>query len=375
MTEPAAGNPQNYLIRGRDNAGAKQLERVQAHSAQHAINQLTERAFTEVELETDDFFRSLPGGAGADVGEPMGVETLQMIGVAIDRGIVIFTVLPGLLLAIRLALGYGWNRLDTTIGIFLLAFTSLLWVYWNSRAKLYYRMQQQYVKGNFERVLSLVEQYERIARTPQSNDADTCVCLHQRTKALAGLGRISEAIEMIESHYADSKITFALRCSFMGFAYSAVNNHEASLRTFRELSESEPSNPMGWMGMIDPLALVLNQPREARHCLEKLKSLSLSRSNIQMLHGCEGSVLLGEGNFAAAARQLEQALRWARRRKKFSPIGFLLEAVITAELSIAHSRTGDPNAAHKHFRLARPLLELHKIEPLLSRCKRELGIS
>lgn len=131
---------------------------------------------------------------------------------------------------------------------------------------------------------------------------------------------------------------------------------------------------MGWLGMIDPLALELDRASEARACLERVKSLPMNPMMQKGLLYPEGMVLLAERKYSEARARFEAVLPWIKKQETFSPNARGLQVMARAQLAIAFAKLGDHEAALAHFTFARRFLELHKINTLLSRCKRELGI-
>ena len=157
--------------------------------------------------------------------------------------------------------------------------------------------------------------------------------------------------------------------------YANANEFDKVAECYKTLTEKEPENTMGWLGMVDPLALYLNRPIEARACFERARALPLSPTTQSSMGYLEAMVLLSEENFIAAKEKFEEQLPAIEAMAQVSPIGEGWRAMLLSQLAIACARLGEIDAARAHFEIARPVLEMQEFDPLLERCKRELGLS
>lgn len=197
MTEPNQ-QLQNYLIRGTDPAGKSQVERVPAVNVDDAIEQLIQRGYSDVQPETDEFMRAIPGGAGADTGT-MGLESIINFIVFSIRGVILLAILSLVVLIVRRFMRCPFDWIDATSVLTCLVSTLILWSIWTSQLGLSYRIQRQYVRAHFDEVLVLVNKYEKIALRGTVRESEVCDLTESRAKSLAKKSQLCEALIVVET--------------------------------------------------------------------------------------------------------------------------------------------------------------------------------
>src|SRR4051794_26618403 len=147
---------QNYLVRCTDPRGVSCVERVQASGAQDAIDQLAERGFTNIRLESDDFHRMIPGGGGADQvnlspRDLTRMKRLSPMGNRLFRLWIAYRSMPApLLIAVggfvaRRIGGAPMGWLDAVLGVVLLAPLGIVLCVSTGLPELHRRIQREYL--------------------------------------------------------------------------------------------------------------------------------------------------------------------------------------------------------------------------------------
>lgn len=374
-----------YFIRGTNPRGGSSVERVQAHSAQEAINQLRKQGFSDIKLETDDVTAAIPT-EGADgpcklhpeqqlklrrsLGPPWFDVLREEYGRMSPLVIVVFTALIG-----RKFIKPTLDWVDIFLACCLLVPAFRAFFRPNSPTAVLISLETHYLNGRIDKALALVPKLEEVSRSALSPELHALSIAQWRSRILAKLGRLDDALADIETLRVFPTLHPAMFFDLQRTAYLAAREHQKHYECAEQFTKTHPDNPLGWLTMIDALTGPLNRPAEARACLNQLRKLPMSPELQAGTRSAEAGLLLAEGNYIKAKPLLEEGLRYLEPTYKRMPISRLGESVLRGELSIASARTGDIAAARKYFRQAQRLLEIHKVEPLLSRCKRELGIS
>ncbi len=384
MSNPPTKPLLTYFVRGTNPRVGSSVERVQATSAQDAINQLRKQGFTDIKLETDDVTAAIPTD-GAD--GPTKLDPAQQLKLRRSLGPPWFDVLkeeygrmsPLVIVVVTALIGRKFIKptvdwVDIFLAGCLLVPAFRAFFRPNSPTAVLISLETHYLNGSFEKALALVPKLEEVSRSSLSPELHALSIVQWRSRIFAKLGRLDDALADIETLRAFPTLHPAMFFDLQRTAFLAAREHQKYFECGEQFARSHPDNPLGWLTMINALA-ELNRPAEARACLNQLRKLPLSPELEAGARSAEAGVLLAEGNYIKAKPLLEESLKYLEPNYNRMPISRLGESVLRGELSIASARTGEIAAARKYFGQAQRLLETHKVEPLLSRCKRELGIS
>lgn len=287
--------------------------------------------------------------------------------------VLIFLILG--VLALRRFMSVPLNGWDLAISLMLFMPLLVFFILPKVAAYSQNEIMDEYFRGNFDNVLDLCDKYIKTAAAYRTPEEIATLTTEYRAKCLAKKGKLNEALALVEMFGMTFRSVPASKfLHIKATVYATANEFEKAVECYKTLTEKEPENTIGWLGMVDPLALYLNRPVEARACFERARALPLSPETQSSIGYLEAMVLLSEENYAAAKVKFEEQLPAMEAIAQISPIGEGWRAMMLAQLAIACARLGEMDAARAHFEIARPMLEVQKIDILLERCKRELQI-
>jgi hypothetical protein len=365
-----------YLLSARSLARKKVTERVEAASADAAVEILRQRGFTEIVLHTDDIgalftqqskrephvtpkdyvgFRHLSGYWGR-----VGFHARKLYAQSWQLKIPLLV-----LLIARRWMGARWGLTDyLTIGFLSMPLAFALIGQFNSRALRYHKVLELVAWGRWAEVL---EQSGRLnGRLPEHE------ILWMQAKALAGLGRINEAIQLVAPIADDPTVPQWLYCSRLAGVYTAAEMRDEQLALNEKALDLAPENATL---LIDTaMALLryqLDTPR-ARQLLEQARSHALSDVLVPSADAVEGMLLLEEGRPQQANSKLLAGLKGLDRFRNATPLMGAIRDRFRAYLALSFAAMGDRSAAERELRLVEPRLRALKREDLLTRCQRAL---
>src|SRR5262249_24559713 len=117
-----------------------------------------------------------------------------------------------------------------------------------------------------------------------------------------------------------------------------------------------------------------HNPRRARELLARARSHAISDVLEPFAIKVEGMIQLEEGRAREARELLEEAFRRASAFRHASPpMGSALD-MMHAALALAYAAEGDTDRARRHYELARPRLQALKLDDVLDRCEKAIGL-
>ncbi len=369
-----------YLLTGRDAAGRSRTERVEARTADDAVRIAREAlGLSDVVLHTDD--------AGAlysrqkDVAEvvsprdfirfrdlPAPLAGFLVVAKAVyrqNRGFLLFMLV---LLVVRRGLYSSWDWVDWGA-----AFILLSPIVFAAGAQLFqgqggrYRMLIDAVAwGRWEEVLKRARGLEGSRVQPEE-------LAFQRAKALAGLGRLDEALAAVAPFADGATIPEWMYLGRLSDVYSAAGRFDDAGATLKRAVELAPENPTVLLDAAIFEVRRRRDPRRARELLEEARTHALSDVIDVFARRLEGRILLEEGRPREALGLLEDARRRLTAFRHASPlIGAALDT-LESELALALAAAGDLDAALRHARAALPRLRALGDDDLIDRLRAALG--
>ena len=375
---PRADGLREYILSARNALGKQVTERVDAASADAAVEALRRRGLSEIVLHTDEVgavytqqskiekhispkdylsFRQPRGYLGrvAFVARKMYALNWKW-----DLGFLV-------VLAARRWMDAPWGMLDySAIGLLLLplAWASVSQV--STPGLAYHKFLELVAWGRWEEVLQESERLQ--GRLPERE-----IRWH-RAKALAGLGRLAEALEAVAPLASDPDLPRWLYFSRLAEVQATAQDWEAALTSVEQALAIAPDNATI---LIDLAMSLLQRQRDlprARQLLERARAHALSDVLAPAADAAEGILLLEERKPDRAREKLEAGLAGLQKFSAASPlVGALLDR-LRAYLALALAGQGEHAAADREFRLAEPRLVALRRDELLARCRQAIAI-
>jgi tetratricopeptide (TPR) repeat protein len=258
-----------YLATARNAEGKKVTERVDVGSADEAVRVLRERGFDEIVLHTDDVgARYSNQSQVAEVISPREhlwfrrmpapVASFLLIVSKSYRQSWLFNLAMLALLAYRFSQGMTWDWLDTMLVVVLLSpvIIAIGAQFFRGAADRYKRLIDAVAWGRWEEVLARADAVgggvapEEIA--------------FQQAKALAGLGRLDEAIRTVEPFSDGKRIPAWMYWSRLSGVYSTAKRREESKAAMERAVEFAPENTTLLIDKADSEVWLRRNPRLAR---------------------------------------------------------------------------------------------------------------
>lgn len=366
-----------YLLTGETGSGQTIAKLVKAASASAAMRLLGKRGLTNITLYTDDstartatplvlndYFTANDLVRNRTRG-PWHRLLASLVGRYTRHGTWLAEVIVVLVLVVRYRSGAAWGVVEWLL-VAALLLSAALAIDAAAAHLRYYRLVQAHAWGRWNKVLRLLKRHRK-SLEPH------LVALHE-AKALSGLGRVDEALQVIEPFANGSEIPREQYWSLLMCAvHSAAGQEELELAAHEKAAELAPDSPLALIGLAVMLLGMTTEVGRAKQLLERARRQPLSDLASNFAAMAEGMVALEEGNAALAVEQLEAALRRHREFARANPQSAATADLIEARLAVAKALAGDFTAARKHFRRAEPRLRALKKQRLLERCQRALG--
>jgi tetratricopeptide (TPR) repeat protein len=194
----------------------------------------------------------------------------------------------------------------------------------------------------------------------------------RKAGALAGLGRLDEALRIVEP-FADNRTIPAWNYwSRLAMVYSNAKRPEDSKAAMEKALELAPDNATLLADMADSEVWLRRNPRRARELLAKARQHALSDVVQAFVLKTEGLIHLEEGRPREARELLEQAFQKASAFRHASALMGALLDKMHAALALAYAAEGDAKNARRHYDLARPRLVALKHDEVITRCEEAL---
>jgi hypothetical protein len=379
----------SYLVSGVTPAGSKVTELLEAASADAVVKTLRDRGYEQIVLHTDDVAAQCMSERSVDrflsprecvnlrYQGPLGRYWLfvrKCYGQGPGHLWFRLLILPLIVLIWRRVADRPWGFID--VGLLVCSAIVLLVpvllpllvsarAMWFGRLARYLRLVEARAWGRWEEVLRLLPRMRAELRPYQAALFEA--------RALAGLGRVDEALRVVEPFADGREVPKRRYWSGLAGIYFAARRKDESLAAMEKAWTLAPDDPL----VSADLALSLLRRRcdtdRAEQLLTRARSHAISDHGDGMIQRVEGMLALERGNLHEARRLLEESLR-KESAIKLNPLARATVDKIHASLAVCHALQGDRASALKHFRRAEPRLRALAEDELLERCQEALGV-
>jgi tetratricopeptide (TPR) repeat protein len=364
-----------YLLSGKNTDGRSVTEVVTAASADDAVRRYQARGFADVVLHSDEVqghlfdpnaLQNLTPRDYLTLGRVSRARYLWLLIVRLYRQQWGLMVLLVALVVGRRVLDVPWGFLDYLALAFLLLPPVVVLVgEFASPSRKFERAMSYAAWARWADMLAALPAVRAMIPAPQY--------AFYEAKALAGLGRLDEALAVVRPYADDPNTPAWLYWGQLADVFHAAKLGDRAIACAEQAVEHAPDNATT---LIDAAMSHLRYRRDAaraRPHLEKARTHALSDLVRPFLTMAEGVLALEERQPEAARRQLEEALAGAERfRHTTALMGAAIDR-IHVYLCLACAATGDHAAAERHFRQAEPRLRAFASDDLLERCQTALG--
>jgi tetratricopeptide (TPR) repeat protein len=376
----------DYLVSGRGPDGRQVTERVEAGSAAEAVRLLEQRNFTDIVLHTSDVEVLVRQKSEAVHGKKdvhrvfTPREQLQLrrdgtyLGVVLLMIRVVFArswwvVILGLaLLEARRYFGRPPGFMDNAlIAALLLPLAWAVVAPLFGSARRYRRVIEARAWGRWEEVLALLPTIE--GKVPAHHSE------FYRAMALAGLGKLDEALRRYERFGDGKRIPLWLYWSHRSSVCAAGNDIEGGMRAVEKAAELAPAEPAVLIDYATSLVRRRRDARRARQVLDEALKHPVSDLIDYGVDLCRGMIALEENQPYEARECLNRAMDKVMSFRNANPLMGSARDRVHAFLALANAATGDHEAALRHYRIAEPRLVALRCDDLIERCEAALGLT
>ncbi len=383
-SQAASDGSIEYLVSGRLPNRGRTVHAIVAASPEAAMAELEGRGYGEVSLHTDDIDRAAlikPLAESRD--KAISARSLLRLRYMGPIGIMFWQV--GLLykalrypligcfigLVVRRFLSYPLGRVDAVLGAALVLPIFLSFLFRNP-GKTLRRVEIAIIDGNYEEVIRLIPAL-REETSVLGEAASIAMATEWHAKALANLGRIDEAVSLMDQLGARDDIPPANLRLRLGHVYAAGKDYEQARECFEESIELDGTEWIAWAELAELLSTRLERPKEARRALDALKNFTLSEDSRMNIDVTEGAIALCEGRFEAAIERLGSVVARVRPWIPASPMAAGVVSKYESLIAIALAKLGRMEEARGRFAAAEPILTATRDEQMLRRCRQALG--
>lgn len=224
--------------------------------------------------------------------------------------------------------------------------------------------------SRWDEVLDLVAKLEGINRFSLVK-VPAVELTRNRAKALAGMGRLNEALILFQSCENKPGCPSWLYHGFVGGLYGTAKQYDKALEWAEKSVAMNPRGP-GYLDIANQLARYMKDAVKARAALVEAEKLGCPEMAKPWLHRTRGIVAYVEGNYDEARRELETAIDLWLTTAKNQPFKDGNLSVARAYLGCVMAAQGDTARARKALEEAKEYLVATKETELLAECEEAL---
>jgi tetratricopeptide (TPR) repeat protein len=366
-----------FLLTGRSLEGRKETVRVEAATADLAVKQFKNQGYSEIVLHTDDVgARYTHQRDVEDAVSPKEFVRFRNLG-----------VLGDLLFVVRKSYAQGWYWHLAAIGVIavrryfgwplgLLDIVAVIWlaiplvvalgVQLFGSARRYNEVVEAISWGRWEEALRRLPAVR--GKIPVEETAFI------EAKALAGLGRLDEAIKVLKPFADGQDMPSWLYWGRIGDVYYAAGKYELIVPANEKAAELAPDNPTVLLDLAMALVRYRQDAVRARKLLQQARTHALSDVLVIFAEVIEGMIELESGNPSQARYLFDKSLAALAPFRNATPlIGAAIDRTY-GYLCLAYAAMGDRDQALQYYRRAEPRMRALRSDDLIDRCEAALQL-
>lgn len=355
----------SYIWSGKDSSGTELTERVTAETPEEARDMLLRRGWSDLRRETSEIHefvkREIEAVSDPNCRPSLTVEQEKAFLRGVAPGFwgnwrMTVSKSGGTLLILTALL--GWSAYHRKIGAIvflstaLLAFVVLypaLHFYFGRASRLFRQLHEARNWRRWNEVLACLDALRRVQRSRKMGIGEAEMARY-RALALAGQGKLDEAISHFEQAANASTMPQWLRYSHLASIYTVAEKYDQAVECYRRALEHTTEKGTVCLDFGAYLVQRFNRPAEARKFLEIAEASALPDLAANHVLALRGLIAYREGNFAAANQSMSEALtgfeqRSQGRRYIFEPSILLAQGCLAA----INAALGNKEAARAYF--------------------------
>lgn len=373
----------NYVWSATDKSGQKVIKEIEAASAEDAKFVLLAQGYSNLELKEDEVVSAAVAGFskrenafGAEIKvtaeqrlkhrDDPTVTYWDALRKGVEQNCIVFLTL--ILFAIYSGFRGQWGYVTLYIAALLAWLAYILFV---SLPSVYYR---KLIKASdwsqWNDVLSLVTTLQLIGRFSFVKVPATELT-RNRTKALAGVGRLDEALAEYTQCQGRPDCPIWLYKLFVASLYTTAGQYDKAIEYNLASIAAKPTST-AWLDLANRYARYKRNPVKARAAMAEAEKSPLADIAKPFQLRCHGIIAYLEGDYAAAKRELETAIELVEKAKG-RPYRDGHLSVARAYLCCVLARQGNLAGAKKCLALAKEYLVATKEDELLAECRELCG--
>ena len=374
----------NYVWTARDPSGKTVVEEIAAESAAEAEKILRAKGYSDLVLKEDDVIAAANAGftdRPTLFGEEIKVTVADRVKHQNNTSTNFFSaIVSGInqskvfcLVIVGLAVYAGFRGHWVSVAI--LAIGLLAWLAFIVCVSLPLVYYNKLIKASdwerWDEVLSLVETLRAVRKYSVVGVPETEL-IRNRAKAVAGQGRLHEALAEYKQCEGRPDCPSWLYKAFVASLYTTANDHDKAIEyNLRSVAENPRSS--GWADLSNRYARYKRDPIRAREAMAEADKSPMPDVAKPFRIRCLGIIAYLEGDYAAARSNLETAIELVDKAKS-RPFRDGHLSVARAYLCCVLAKQGDLAGAKRCFALAKEYLIATKENELLAECRQLIGV-
>jgi tetratricopeptide (TPR) repeat protein len=352
----------HYIVSGRNEAGRTVTQMVKTATTQDALDVMRGRGFSDLVLLTDDIAAAMirvhPQNLKLAPAELLKQGRLSAVGR-------LLRVLPRFLLicgggacAIAILFFAAASVEGNVDWLLLLALAFLplvlgggpLLFKWYNGALRWERLERALALGRWETALRLTA---RVGSLPAAELAA------RRAAALAGSGRLDEALDLIDEYADEPKWPEWLYWMYRADVLTFGGNQDECIASLRQAMRHSPLNATVMLVLAVKLLRHRKDTTAARELFQCAVESGVAENIRYLVYQVQGLIAAHENDLQRACETLTKSLAELAPRTS-APLIRMIDAGIRGQLAATHAKLGERDAAELEFQTAEPFLRVHR---------------